>query len=209
MAAGGLLLAAPILLAAGTMVALTSPGGPLFIQQRVGRGGRPFRLFKLRTMQAGPGGPGVTAGGDRRVTPVGSWLRKFKVDELPQLWNVVIGDLSLVGPRPEVPQYVDASHPLWREVLATRPGLTDPVTLRLRNEEELLASVVGDHEQFYRRTLLPYKLNGYADYLRKRSWRTDLAVGWATVKAVVAPGRTSPPTLEEITAAAGPVADER
>ncbi len=153
------------------------PGPALFRQQRLGRGGAPFTLFKLRTMRqaaAGAAGSYVTAGGDPRITPLGRFLRRSKLDELPQLWNIVRGDLSFVGPRPEVPAWIELGDPRWQRVLAARPGLTDPVTLRLRNEEALLAAVPGDREDFYRDHLQPWKLAGYADYLARRSAAGDL-----------------------------------
>ena len=133
-----------------------------------------------------------------RITRVGRLLRKSKLDELPELWNVARGDLSLVGPRPEVPRYVDLNNPLWRRVLEARPGITDPVTLRLRNEEELLAGCKGDPEQFYLNTLQPYKLHGYVTYLRQRSWRTDVGVLLGTLLAVVFPAQAPPPGMGEI-----------
>jgi len=194
----GLAVASPILLVTAGLVAATSPGPVLFRQQRVGRGGRPFILLKLRTMKAAPEGSQLTAAGDARITPVGRWLRRFKLDEIPQLWNVVRGDMSLVGPRPEVPRYVDDS-PLWRQVLAVRPGLTDPVSLRLHDEERLLAGVAAggdDPERFYRERLLPWKLRGYGEYLESRSWATDLGVLVATTLAVLR--RPVPPTPEEL-----------
>lgn len=196
----GLVLASPVLLVAAGLVAATSPGPVLFRQQRAGLGGRPFTLLKLRSMRVAPEGSQLTAAGDARITPVGRWLRRFKLDEIPQLWNVVRGDMSLVGPRPEVPRYVDDG-PLWRQVLSARPGLTDPVTLRLRDEEALLASVAAggdDPERFYRERLLPWKLRGYRDYLARRSWVTDLGVLGATALAVLRLRRPVPPTLEEI-----------
>src|SRR5215218_8313777 len=126
----GLAVASPILL----LVAATSPRPVLFRQQRVGLNGRPFTLLKLRTMKVAwgdtPEGSQLTASGDARITPVGRWLRRFKLDEIPQLWNVIRGDMSLVGPRPDVPRYAGQS-PLSRQVHSARPGLTDPVTLRL------------------------------------------------------------------------------
>jgi lipopolysaccharide/colanic/teichoic acid biosynthesis glycosyltransferase len=190
----GLAVASPIFLIAAGLVAATSPGPVLFKQQRVGRNGRPFTLLKLRTMKVAPEGSQLTASGDARITPVGRWLRRFKLDEIPQLWNVVRGDMSLVGPRPEVPRYVDET-PLWRQVLSARPGLTDPVTLRLRDEEALLAGV-DDPERFYRERLLPWKLRGYADYLERRSWATDLGVLGATALAVLRLRRPALPEIE-------------
>lgn len=198
----GLVGCLPLLVAAGVAIALSSSGAVLFRQNRMGRGGREFVLYKLRTMRVQtPNGKAlqVTANDDLRVTPIGKLLRKTKLDELPELWNVVRGDMSLVGPRPEVPRYVDVRDPVWRQVLQARPGITDPVTLRLRNEEALLAMVAGDREQFYLCSLQPFKLKGYATYLRERSWRSDLKVIWKTIVAVVRPHRTPPPTLEEIT----------
>ncbi len=201
-ALAGLAAASPILLAASLLVAATSPGPVLFRQQRVGRNGRPFTLAKLRTMRVAPEGSQLTASGDLRVTGVGRWLRRLKLDELPQLWSVVRGDMSLVGPRPEVPRYVDAADPLWRAVLAARPGLTDPVTLRLRDEEALLAAAgleEGEVERFYRDSLLPWKLRGYRDYLARRTWASDLGVLAATLLAVLRLHRPEPPSLSEIT----------
>jgi lipopolysaccharide/colanic/teichoic acid biosynthesis glycosyltransferase len=184
----GLLLAAPVIGLAAVAVVVTS-GLPIFFRQtRIGRDGAPFRLIKLRTMRPSTGAPRVTARGDARVTPAGAVLRRTKIDELPELWNVLRGDMAFVGPRPEVPEYVDLSDPLWKEVLRTRPGLTDPMTLRLRDEEVLMASVTGDRDRFYRETLQPRKLRGYAEYLRRRSWHSDLRVLLQTAIAVWAPG---------------------
>jgi lipopolysaccharide/colanic/teichoic acid biosynthesis glycosyltransferase len=200
-AAVGLALASPVIAACALAVAATSRGPVFFRQERVGRGGRPFTFFKLRTMRRDAGGPGITAGGDPRVTAVGRLLRRAKLDELPSLWNVVRGDLALVGPRPELPRYVDLGHPDWQEVLAVRPGLTDPVTLALRDEEALLAAAPGGPEEFYRRHLLPFKLAGYRRYLERRSWRSDLGVLARSAWAVLRPASAAAPTREEIAAA--------
>ena len=151
LALAGLALSLPVLALAGLAVALSSKGPVLFRQERVGRHGVGFLLLKLRTMRQDAVGPAVTAGGDPRVTPVGRFLRRSKIDELPQLWNVLSGEMALVGPRPEVPEYVDSSDPGWRRVLEVRPGMTDPVSLRLRFEEDLLASVAGDRCGFLSR----------------------------------------------------------
>ncbi len=198
-AAAGLAAAAPFLLLAAAAIVATTGDSPVFRQRRVGRYGRLFRLVKLRTMRRAAGAQ-VTAHGDERVTRVGRLLRRTKVDELPELWNVLRGHMAFVGPRPEVPRYVDASEPSWRPVLDARPGLTDPVTLRLRNEEELLAGVPGDREAFYRDHLQPWKLRGYAEYLSRRTWRTDLAVLRDTVGAVLRPRTVPPPTIDDILA---------
>lgn len=203
LAAGlGLLILWPILLACALAVRLSSPGPILFRQTRVGRRGRPFTLLKFRSMRAGEPGPSVTASGDPRITAVGRALRATKLDELPELWNVLRGEMAIVGPRPEVPAYVDLEDPRWRAVLAARPGITDPVTVRLRGEEHLLAGIAGDRDGFYRTALLAYKLDGYRRYLEERTWRRDLAVIGATLVAVVAPGRVPAASADEILRAA-------
>jgi lipopolysaccharide/colanic/teichoic acid biosynthesis glycosyltransferase len=190
LAAAGLAVASP-LIAAGALAVLATSGRPAFFRQiRVGRGGKPFRLVKLRSMRNTEAGPRVTARGDDRVTPVGRLLRRSKLDELPELWNVLRGEMSFVGPRPEVPEYVDLDDTRWAEVLQARPGLTDPVTLALRDEEGLMESVEGDRELYYRETLQPRKLEGYRRYLERRTWRSDLGVIWNTIAALL-PGRSA------------------
>jgi len=195
----GLLVLAPIVLLIAVAVKLASRGPVLFRQVRVGRGGPTFELLKFRSMRVGESGPEITAAGDSRVTGIGRSLRRSKLDELPGLWNVVRGDMALVGPRPEVPAYVDLDDPSWRSVLSVRPGLTDPVTVALRNEEELLASV-EEPEVFYKRVLQPYKLAAYERYLSERTTWSDLKVLWQTFMAVFQPARTPPPSVEEIRA---------
>lgn len=195
----GLVAASPLLLVAAVMIAVSSRGPIIYRQERVGRGGRRFTMYKFRTMRTATGGPQVTARGDNRVTSVGKLLRKSKVDELPELWNVVKGDMSLVGPRPEVPRY-ELDTDLWRKVIAARPGITDPVTLVLRNEEDLLGEVEGDAELFYRSVLQPYKLLYYAKYLRERSAWSDLKVLFSTVFSVVFPAMAPAPKKEDIVA---------
>src|SRR5215510_1309593 len=182
-ALAGLVMVAPLIALAAIAIAVTSRGPVIFRQKRMGRKGRPFTMYKLRTMRVANSGPLVTAGDDARVTPIGKFLRKTKLDELPELWNILKGDMSLIGPRPEVPRYID---------------IADPMTLRLRNEEALLVDVEGDRERFYLETLLPFKLEGYLTYLQARSWRSDLKVLWQTVIAVAFPNKTPLPTLEEI-----------
>jgi lipopolysaccharide/colanic/teichoic acid biosynthesis glycosyltransferase len=178
-------------IAAAAVAVLVTSGRPAFFRQvRVGRGGRSFRLVKLRSMRNANEGPRVTARGDHRVTPVGRVLRRTKLDELPELWNVLRGEMSFVGPRPEVPEYVDLGDPQWAEVLQARPGLTDPVTLALRDEEALMQRVEGDRERYYRETLQPRKLAGYRRYLERRTWRSDVVVIWNTVMALL-PGRAA------------------
>jgi len=192
----------PLLLPLAVAVAASSRGSVLYRQERVGRRGRQFVLYKLRTMRVGGDGPQITARDDSRITPVGRYLRKMKLDELPELWNVLKGDMSLVGPRPEVPRYL-GSDDLWTEVLAARPGLTDPVTLVLRNEEDLLARVGGEVDIFYRTVLQPYKLLYYSKYLRERTAWTDIVVLCKTIYSVVFPHANPAPTREDIVAWAG------
>jgi lipopolysaccharide/colanic/teichoic acid biosynthesis glycosyltransferase len=199
-ALAGLIIAAPILTLAALGIAFTSRGRIIFRQSRVGQGGRIFVLYKFRTMRMGQVGPQVTAGDDSRITYVGRLLRKTKMDELPELWNVLKGDMSLVGPRPEVPRYVDLNNSKWQRVLKVRPGITDPLTLRLRNEEELLAKVKGDRERFYLQTLQPFKLRGYLAYLHQRSWQNDMRILWSTFIAVILPNSASDPPMNEILA---------
>ena len=198
----GLALCSPILAIASLGVKLSSPGPVLFKQRRVGRAGRTFCLIKFRTMKGGEGGPQVTSSDDKRITSVGRLLRKTKIDELPELWNVVKGDISLVGPRPEVPGHVDLSDPLWQRVLEVRPGITDPVTLRLRSEEELMGQVEQDREEFYLKVLQRYKLKGYLQYLEIRTFWSDIRVLVETVLAVVIASGAPSPTLDEVRAGA-------
>jgi lipopolysaccharide/colanic/teichoic acid biosynthesis glycosyltransferase len=182
----GLVVASPVLLLSAAAIALTSRGPVLFRQQRVGRGGELFTLVKFRTMRPSRG-LSVTARDDPRITGVGRILRRTKLDELPELWNVLRGELSLVGPRPEVPEFVDRESPDWQEILRVRPGITDPVTLRLRDEESLMAGITGDRNRYYREVLQPRKLQGYRDYLGRRSWHSDARVLLETGLAVLCP----------------------
>lgn len=155
----GLLLVWPVLLALGLIIRVFDGAPVLFRQTRVGRQGRPFRILKFRTMRpnAERAGASVTQAGDPRVTRVGRWLRKTKLDELPQLWNVFTGDMSLVGPRPEVPQYVARYNAEQKRVLELRPGITDLATLLYLNEEELLRGR-PDVERVYLEEVMPRKI---------------------------------------------------
>jgi lipopolysaccharide/colanic/teichoic acid biosynthesis glycosyltransferase len=198
LAALGIAMSIPLLLLASLAIAVSSPGPVIFRQKRVGCNGQLFVLYKLRTMNVGRTGPEVTASGDERVTRIGRILRRTKVDELPELWNVLKGDMSLVGPRPEVPRYVDLEDDRWKLVLKSRPGLTDPVTLSLRDEERLLAQVTDNYECFYRNSLQAHKLQGYIDYLQNRSWLTDFEILFRTVLVVIWPGAGSQMSANEI-----------
>jgi lipopolysaccharide/colanic/teichoic acid biosynthesis glycosyltransferase len=187
----GLIVLSPLIGLCALAIVLTSGTPIVFRQRRIGKQGRPFTLYKLRTMKPSTGGSQITSAKDARITGLGGFLRNTKLDELPTLWNVLRGDMSLVGPRPEVPRFVSLDQPIWQTVLSTRPGLTDPVTLQLRNEADLLAQIEGDTEQFYVSELQMWKLKGYVDYLEQRDWRSDVRVLVQTIAAlVVAPKST-------------------
>ncbi len=193
----GLAAIIPLLLICAVLIKLNSKGPIFYRQNRIGRNGKPFSIIKLRTMAVFQNGLMITAADDQRVTSVGRFLRKFKIDELPELWNIVCGEMSFVGPRPEVPDFVDLSDPLWREVLESRPGITDPVTLRLRNEEHLLAKVF-DKERYYREVIQPYKMRGYLNFVRNKTWKTDIRIIGRTLKAVAFPTTVTTPSSEEL-----------
>lgn len=202
-----IIVLAPALILLAVLVRLTSPGPALFRQSRIGRAGRPFELLKLRSMRADTKGTAITASDDARVTAVGRFLRATKLDELPELWNVVRGDMALVGPRPEVPRYVDPEDARWREVLRRRPGLTCRTTLELRNEEAVLGLGADrldlSAEAFYERILLPYKLERTIAEEAERTALRDLATMLQTAISIVRPGRSDPGTvLERVLAAA-------
>lgn len=182
LAAAGLVVLSPVMVVLAAAVWLDSGRPVLFRHRRVGQGGRTFELLKFRSMVVNHGGPSLTRRGEARITRVGRFLRRWKLDELPQLINVVRGEMSLVGPRPEVPEFVDLDNPLWRRVLASRPGITDPASLEFRHEEELLAAV-EDVEHYYRTEILPRKLALSADYLERRTLRSDLRILFRTVAA--------------------------
>lgn len=172
-AAGLLLIAIAPVLAICALSILAEDGPPvLFRQVRIGKGGRPFRLLKMRSMRLGGAGATITAHGDSRITACGKVIRRYKFDELPQLWNVFCGDMHFIGPRPEVPEYVNASDPRWAAVLSVEPGITDLASLAYRNEEALLCEQ-EQIEDFYRDSLLPRKLDMSAYYIRHRSFTTD------------------------------------
>jgi lipopolysaccharide/colanic/teichoic acid biosynthesis glycosyltransferase len=199
-ATAGLVVLSPLIGALAMAVRLTSPGPAFHRARRLGPHGE-FTLHKLRTMRTGAAtaGPGVTAAGDARVTALGRFLRRTKLDELPQLWDVVRGDMALVGPRPEDPRYVDLTVPLHRVVFSARPGITGPTALAYRDEESVLAAAAldvarahgrgfatdDDLDRAYRETVLPAKLAMDAEYLRTRSIRGDLAILGKTVAQVI------------------------
>lgn len=188
----GLLLTSPVLLAAAIAIKLGSPGPVIFRQVRVGRGGKPFEILKFRTMRqdAERHGGQLTVGADARVTAEGGFLRAWKVDELPQLVNVVRGEMALVGPRPEVPRYVALYSAEQRKVLTVRPGITDPASIKYRSESEVMAAQ-AEPERYYIEVLMPQKLQINLDYLARRSLASDFGVILATAAAVLK-GRVAP-----------------
>lgn len=187
-AASGLLLASPVMAAVAVAVRVDSPGPVLFTQRRVGRHGREFDIHKFRTMTvAAPGEDhqGVTATGDARITRVGAVLRRTKLDELPQLADVLVGHMSLVGPRPEVPRYVAQWDPALRPViLSVRPGITDPASLAGLDEGAELARA-SDPERYYVEVLLPRKQALYVEYVENASCRGDVRLLLATLRALL------------------------
>jgi lipopolysaccharide/colanic/teichoic acid biosynthesis glycosyltransferase len=184
----GLLLASPVLLVVAVLVKSTSPGPVLYRQERVGLRGQLFRIVKFRTMRQGADqrGPAITSSGDPRLTTVGRWLRQLKLDEIPQLWNVLKGEMSLVGPRPEVPRYLQFYSSAQRRVLSVRPGITDLASISYLREEELLASH-ADVDRYYREVILPDKLNKNLEYLDRMSFFCDLLLLVRTMRAIFTP----------------------
>ena len=177
----GLMSLSSVLLVVALLIRVKMPDGPvLFRQVRIGKNGKPFSLVKFRTMAKNPTGDTVTVAGDPRVTPLGAKLRRFKLDELPELWNVLVGDMSFVGPRPDVPGYADALTGEDREILQLRPGLTGLATLKYRNEEELLASV-DDPVRYNDEVIFPDKVRLNRLYLHHQSPGLDFRILWATV----------------------------
>lgn len=182
----GLLLLSPLFLIIAIWVKADSPGPVFYRQTRVGRGNRDFRLFKFRSMRVGSDKKGlITVGGhDPRVTRSGYYIRKYKLDELPQLINVFTGDMSLVGPRPEVRKYVDLYTPQQLHVLDVRPGITDLASIRYRNENELLEQA-ADPEQYYREVVMQDKLRINSEYIADRSFFKDIKIIFLTFWAIV------------------------
>jgi lipopolysaccharide/colanic/teichoic acid biosynthesis glycosyltransferase len=186
MALTGLVVLAPVLLILAACVKLSDGGPVFFAQERMGRNFKKFRLFKFRTMVVGAEkiGHAVTRGHDPRITKIGAFLRHYKLDELPQLLNVLKGDMSIVGPRPEVEKYVRAFEDEYREILSIRPGITDFATLRYRNEEDILNQYEDAHAG-YLTEVLPAKIALYKQYLREMGFVTDLTIIFQTLWRIV------------------------
>jgi len=183
-----LLVLSPVLLLVALLVVLDSKGPAIYKQQRIGKNGKPFWLYKFRTMKTHSDKQGLLTVGERdpRITRLGYSLRKLKLDELPQLWNVLVGDMSIVGPRPEVAKYVNMYNDRQRKVLDVRPGLTDPASLEYFEENKIIASF--DHpEEAYIQIVMPRKLELNLEYLERRNFFTDLFIMVRTLMRVVTP----------------------
>jgi lipopolysaccharide/colanic/teichoic acid biosynthesis glycosyltransferase len=184
----GLVVLWPFLVVIGILIKLDDGGPAFFRQERIGHQGRPFLMWKFRTMKVNAdkvGGP-LTVGADPRVTRIGQWLRKLKLDELPQLLNVVAGDMSLVGPRPEVARYVDLYTVEQRKVLELLPGITDPASVKYRNESELLGQSDAP-EHLYVQEIMPEKIRINLEYARRATLLSDIMVILSTFVKVAAP----------------------
>lgn len=170
----GLIILSPVLLVVAILIRVKMPGGPvLFKQKRVGKEGKLFRMVKFRSMSVAHGGSSVSVAGESRITPLGAKLRKYKLDELPELWNVLIGDMSFVGPRPDVPGYADKLVGEDRVILKLRPGITGPASLKYRDEETLLATV-EDPIRYNDEVIFPDKVRINKEYYYNWSFWQDI-----------------------------------
>ena len=177
----GLIFLSPILLLTWILIHIKMPDGPaIFTQKRVGKDGKLFTMYKLRSMSQHHSGSSVSVAGESRITPLGAKLRKYKIDELPELWNVLIGNMSFVGPRPDVPGYADKLEGEDRDILKLRPGITGPASLKYRNEEELLAKQANPQE-YNDFVIYPDKVRINLFYLKHYSFMMDIMIIIATV----------------------------
>ncbi len=179
-------LTLPLMVCAAILVKMDSEGPVIFRQERMGRNFRRFWLYKLRTMNLHGDGPAYTLGADPRITRAGRWLRKFKIDELPQLWNVLCGDMSLVGPRPVIPSLAIEFDCAYTRLLTVRPGLTDPASLRYSNETEILARA-ADPLRYFKTVVTPEKLRISQDYLQRADALSDLSIMFWTMLVLLSP----------------------
>ena len=177
----GLVVLLPLMLVIAILVRLDSSGPSLFRQTRVGKSFREFEALKYRSMKTGNNGVGVTCGQEARITRVGAFLRTYKLDELPQLWNVFCGDMSIVGPRPELPEFVDLFRTEYEEILTVRPGLTDPASIRYRSEVEIIGRSSQDPVNYYTNVILPDKLEISRRYLRSANFGKDFFLIMQTI----------------------------
>ncbi|HTD42646.1 MAG TPA: sugar transferase [Bryobacteraceae bacterium] len=176
-----LVVLAPLFALAALVIWLSDGRPLLFRHRRIGRNGKPFLVLKFRTMRTGVSGLAITTSNDGRVTKTGAWMRRLKIDELPQLINVLRGEMSLIGPRPEVPEYIEFNDPRWRKVLAERPGITDLASLAFRDEEAILEPA-PDPDSYYRSVILPEKLRLNLLYQQTRTLSRDFKLLWLTAR---------------------------
>lgn len=182
----GIVILSPVMMIISILIMLYDHGPVFFKQKRVGKFGKPFIIYKFRSMTPLKyAGEGLFRPGDSsRITPVGKFLRRTKFDELPQLFNVLKGDMSLVGPRPEVEEWVKANPDKWRDILTIKPGITDNASVLFRNEEELLCKSENPDET-YRNIILPRKLDLYLEYMNSHTFKGDIMILLSTVKTVI------------------------
>ena len=177
----GLIVLSPVLLIVAILVRVKMPGGPvIFTQKRVGRNGKLFTMYKFRSMTVAHSGSSISVAGESRITPLGAVLRKYKLDELPELWNVLIGDMSFVGPRPDVPGYADKLEGEDRLVLKLRPGITGPASLKYANEEEILAQVPNP-QQYNDEVIFPDKVKINLNYYHNHTFFGDIKLIFQTI----------------------------
>ena len=171
-----ILILLPIFIICSILILLKMPGGPIFFKQkRVGRNGKLFTMYKFRTMIVDHNGNSISVKGESRITPLGAKLRKYKIDELPELWNVLIGDMSFVGPRPDVPGYADMLTGEERKILELRPGITGPASLKYKNEEEILAKQ-DDPIRYNNEVIYPDKVRINLNYMKHQSFWLDIKI---------------------------------
>lgn len=176
----GLIILFPVLLVIALLIKAKMPGPAIFRQQRAGRYGKPFTIYKFRSMTLDHGGGTVSVKGDKRITPLGAKLRRYKLDELPELWNVFIGDMSFVGPRPDMPEYIERLKGEEKLILNLRPGITGPASLKYAREEELLASQ-EDPQKYNDEVLWPDKVRLNLDYYHNWSFFKDIKIIFSTI----------------------------
>lgn len=177
----GLVLLMPFFMAVALVIKLSMPGPVFFRQVRIGHQGKPFKILKFRSMRVSDEESSITLESDSRITPFGRFLRRSKIDELPQLWNILKGEMSLVGPRPDVPAYASKLEGEDRIILSVKPGITGPDSLAFPNEERLLATQ-PDPEKYYHEVIYPEKLRINREYTRNRTFRHDLLILWKTFR---------------------------
>jgi lipopolysaccharide/colanic/teichoic acid biosynthesis glycosyltransferase len=178
----GIIILSPLLIFIGLWVGLSSKGGVFYKQIRVGKNNKDFKLYKFRSMRVNSDKQGLLTVGskDSRITKAGYFIRKYKIDELPQLFNVLKGDMSFVGPRPEVRRYVDLYSKEQMKVLSVRPGITDPASIKYRNENDILSSA-SNPEEYYIQHIMPDKLKINIDYINKRTFVKDIKIIFQTI----------------------------